>query len=126
MLLDLIGRTELEVRDLASGHFHVTGDAEGEGFGALQMFAASLGLCTAAVLTAYSQNVLQVPIDNLRLRVRWAYTERPHRVGEIALEVRWPELPGDRVDAVRRAAAACTVHRTLERPPEVTTTVHRD
>ncbi len=126
MLIDLVAATELELRAVGDGAFHVHGDAGGQGFGALQMFAASLAMCTASVLATYAENVLHVPIDQLRLRVRWSYAERPYRVGEIELDVHWPELPEDRLDAVRRAAAACTVHRTLERPPEVTTTVHRD
>jgi uncharacterized OsmC-like protein len=126
MVVDLIAPTELEVRELGRPAFVLSGDAGGEGFGALQMFAASLGACTGAVLVAYSENVLHVPVDGLRLRVRWRYAERPRRVGALELEVHWPELPEDRLDAVRRAAASCTVHRTLERAPDVETTVHRD
>jgi uncharacterized OsmC-like protein len=125
MLVDLIGPTELELSQLSDPALHLHGDAGGEGFGALQMLAASLGSCTGSVLVAYSDNVLHVPVAGLRLRVRWRYAERPRRVEAFDLAIHWPELPEDRVDAVRRAAAACTVHRTLERGPEVETTVAR-
>lgn len=121
-----MGSTELLLRNLGEPGLHLHGDAGGEGFGALQMFAASLALCTASVLTTYAKNVLKVDTQRLALGVRWEYAERPFRVGSMELVVRWPELPEDRVDAARRAAASCTVHRTLERPPDVTTTVTRD
>jgi hypothetical protein len=38
--------------DLDAPGLHIHGEAGGEGFGALQMFAASLVLCAASVLDA--------------------------------------------------------------------------
>ena len=104
---------------------HMHGDADGEGFGALQMFAASLVLCTAAVLDGYARGVLKKDVRNLSLRARWQYAEDPYRVGRIDVTVRWPDVPEDRMKAVERAVKACTVHRTLEHPPTITTEVVR-
>ena len=125
MRIDLRGATELELSQISLPALDIQGDAGGEGFGALQMLAASLALCTGAVLATYAENVLKIGTAGLRLGVSWAYAERPFRVKSMELRVHWPELPEDRLDAVRRAAASCTVHRTLENPPEITTTVDR-
>jgi putative redox protein len=123
MKLELQTATSLVLIGLDEPTLTVDGDAEGEGFGPLQMLVASLVLCTAAVLKTYANNVLRLEVAGLRLSAEWAYAERPKRVGEIQLEIVWPGLPESRIEAVRRAAETCTVHRTLERPPDVTTRV---
>lgn len=123
MKLDLRRSTELELSELARPGLHIENDAEGEGFGALQMFAASMALCTASVLHHYAHHVLQVGVEGLRLTVAWDYADKPSRVGRLEMLVSWPELPEDRREAARRAAETCTLHNTLERPPEVVTRV---
>lgn len=102
---------------------HIHGDAGGEGFSALQMLACSLVLCTGSVLAAYAEGVLKAGIEDLSLRVRWEYADNPYRVGSMHMTVRWPQVPDNRIEAVKRAASTCTVHRTFERPPAIETTV---
>ena|SRR5690606_34963632 len=126
MKLLLRGPTELLLSEFDSPSFEVYGNAGGEGYGPLQMFAGSLGLCTAAVLQSYDQNVLGLGTDSLQLVVRWSYSERPYRVGSMDVEVIWPGLPAERVKSVERAASSCTIHHTLAHPPEVSTSVHRN
>lgn len=124
MKLILHDATELEATEIDAGdHLHVEGDAGGEGFGPLQMLAASLALCTASVLSAYAENVARVGTTKLSVRVRWSYDDS--RVARMQMAITWPELPEERVVPARRAAASCTVHRTLEHPPEIETTVSR-
>ncbi len=125
MVVHLHGATDLELTDIEEPGFRVHGDAGGEGFGALQMFAASLVLCTAAVLDDYARGVLKTDLRNLSLRVRWEYFEDPYRVGRMEITVGWPDVPESRVEAVARAVGVCTIHRTLEHPPELRTTVVR-
>jgi uncharacterized OsmC-like protein len=117
MIVNLTGPAELEVGDFALPGLHVHGDAGGEGFGPLQMFAASLALCSASVLSEYARGPLATDTRGLRLKVTWAYGQRPHRVASIHVDVIWPELADDRRGAVKRAIESCTIHRTLEHPP---------
>lgn len=124
MKLVLHDATDLEATEIDAGdHLHVEGDAGGEGFGPLQMLAASLALCTASVLSAYAENVVRVGTASLSVRVRWSYDDG--RVAGMQMAITWPELPEDRVEPARRAATTCTVHRTLEHPTGVVTTVSR-
>jgi uncharacterized OsmC-like protein len=124
--LRLHGPTEIEATEIDGGpHLHFEGDAGGEGFGPLQMFAASLALCAVSVLAAYDANVLHVGTARLSVRLRWHYDEHDGRVARMETAITWPELPENRIDAVRRAADSCTVHRTLEHPPVLETTVSR-
>jgi uncharacterized OsmC-like protein len=123
MLIDLLDVTEVEIRGLDDPMGHLHGSGGGEGFGPLQMFVAALGLCAASVLTAYARGPLGLSVAEVRLRLRWHYGEHPHRVARIALEVMWPGLPAERRAAVARAVETCTIHRTLEHPPELVTTV---
>lgn len=126
MVIELHGATDLELAELAEPGMHVHGDADGEGFGPLQMFAASLVLCSASVLDAYARGVLETDVQRLSLRARWQYAERPHRVSRIDVTIRWPDVPESRLEAVERAVASCTVHGTLEHPPEIETRVVRE
>jgi uncharacterized OsmC-like protein len=91
-------------------------------FGALQMFATSLGMCTYSVLAAYGAQI-EVASENLRIRVRWSYAEQPRRIAEIDMRIRWPGLPDSRLKAAQRAAEQCTLHATLAYPPRVGTEV---
>jgi uncharacterized OsmC-like protein len=124
MYVDLRGPTELEISGFEHRSVDIRGTAGGHGFGPVQMLATSLGLCTASVLDGYGRDVLKADLEDLRLVVRWAFGERPHRVARFDVEVHWPGAPAERLAAIQRAAEACTVHRTLEHPPELTTTVH--
>lgn len=114
------GETELTV---GGGDGGLTVREEGEGrFGPLPMFAASLGACTYSVLLSWADNAGLDPAG-LEVIVRWTYAEDPYRVGSIEQELRWPGLPEERETAARRVADQCTVHHTLEHPPEMTTRV---
>jgi uncharacterized OsmC-like protein len=121
MVLDLIGPCSLEVRDLTEPTLHVHGDAGGEGFGAMQMFVASLALCSASVLQEYARGPLGADTRGLKLALRWDYGEKPYRIARIESIVSWPEVPASRRDAVVRAIATCTIHRSLDRPPDLVT-----
>lgn len=92
-------------------------------FGAVELLAASLAVCTGAVLRVHGENVVKLPLDCVRVRVSWRTEERPLRVSAFELDIVWPGLPEARRDSVRRAALTCTIHRTLERSPEITTRV---
>lgn len=118
--MELNGETDLELLALTEPGFEVVG----EPFAAMQMFATSTGLCVYSVLAAYGDH-LGLGLERLRLRVRWDYVESPFRIGRIAFDVVWPELPPGRIEAATRAAQQCTLHNTLTHPPEIQTRVAR-
>lgn len=91
-------------------------------FSALPMFATSLGLCTASVLSTYGER-FDAPVDDLTVRVSWEYAEDPYRVDDIDMAIEWPSLPDSRHEAARRAAEKCTIHNTLHHPPDLETRI---
>jgi uncharacterized OsmC-like protein len=95
-------------------------DEDGEAhFGPMQMLAASLGSCILAVLHAWGDRVDADP-GGIEVEVSWGYADQPYRVGSFDTRIRWPGLPDDRRQVARRVAGTCTVHHTLEHPPEMT------
>ena len=94
-------------------------------FSALQMFATSLALCTGSVLVGYGEQI-DAPTDELAVRIRWSVAEKPRRISEIHMEIRWPGLPHSRLGAAQRAAAHCTLHNTLHQATPVHTVVRHD
>ncbi len=93
-------------------------------YGAVQLLAVSLGLCTASVLMGYGEQ-LGVSAHQLTVRLRWTLAEKPRRVDALHMDIHWPELPESRLRAAERATAHCTIHNTLHHPPTLRTTVTR-
>jgi uncharacterized OsmC-like protein len=116
------GPNQLELTQVSSPEVEL----QIESLGAIELLAASLGVCTARVLDAYAANVAKVPIDSLAIRVSWELDEHPLRVGALDVGIVWPELPESRLEAARRAALTCTVHRTFSHPPTLMTRVSRE
>lgn len=114
---------DLELTEFAEPGFEIEPLDPHANYSALQMFATSLALCTYSVLAGYAEQI-DTGAQDISVRVRWSYAEEPFRIGYIDMDVRWPGLPESRVKAAKRAAAQCTLHNTLEHPPEVDTEVH--
>jgi uncharacterized OsmC-like protein len=98
-------------------------EIDGESFGALQMLATSLALCTAAVLDDYATTA-QFVVEPFAVEVRWRYAERPPRVEHFDLRMLLgPHVPLSRHAALLRAAEHCTVHQTLTHSTTVDATL---
>lgn len=120
MEIVILAETELAVTPEPEG---LAVREEGGHFGPLTMLAASLAACTVSVLVSWAESA-GLDASGLEVVARWDYLEEPYRVGSYDLEIRWPELPEERRAAARRVADQCTVHHTLEHPPEMTTRVN--
>ena len=83
------------------------------------MLASGLAYCTYSILHSWAENKSLSP-DGLTVDVAWQFAEKPHRVGAMQVSFAWPGLPADRIEAAKRVAALCTVHKTLEHPPTIT------
>ncbi|MFN7134212.1 MAG: OsmC family protein [Myxococcales bacterium] len=106
----------LEVEAAPGAHAH---------YSAFQMFTVGIGLCTASVLSAYGAQI-GVPTDQLTVRIAWTLGEKPRRIGTLDMQINWPGLPDSRLRAAELAAAQCPLHRTLELPPKLSTSITND
>ena len=122
MQITLHSDRHLTLHSFESPEFEVESQSPDAHFSALPMFATSLGLCTYSVIAEYARR-FDAPTDDIEIEVSWSYVEDPYRIGEIDMNIRWPSLPESRHNAVERAAAQCTIHNTLEHPPEIETQV---
>jgi uncharacterized OsmC-like protein len=84
------------------------------------MFVASLASCVAF----YGRRLLSrhdLSTNGLSVTARFTMAEHPAWVGEIRLSIQIPDgVPDDRRAAFLAVASHCTVHNSLEQPPEVT------
>jgi uncharacterized OsmC-like protein len=120
MRIVLHAENDLEVTRLLEPEMIVeTLDPEAA-YSALQMFATSIALCSFSMLYGYAATVGANPAD-IALRVRWEYATGENRIADIDLAIDWPGLPESRRAAAERAAALCTLHKTLEHSPRVAT-----
>jgi len=120
--IKLVSDTDIFLSRLHEEGFDVSSDDPALHFGAMGTFATSLAMCTFAVLASYAQRV-DVGVDDLTIGMSWGYGEKPHRIKQLDMDIRWPEVPESRLDAAMRAAATCTLHRTLEHSVEVETMI---
>lgn len=105
-----------------AGPMTIEADSPEMQYSPFHMLASSLATCTYSVLASWGTNA-KLPVDDLAVEVGWSFVEEPHRVGSMAVHIDWPSLPEARRAAAERVVALCTVKKTLEQPPAVSTTV---
>jgi uncharacterized OsmC-like protein len=110
--------------DGKAGPLSVEAESAETTYSPFHMLASGLATCTYSVLASWGTHA-KLPVDDLAIEVGWTFAENPHRVGELDVDVLWPSLPEERRAAATRAAALCTVTRTLETPPRVAVEVKK-
>lgn len=122
MQIDLRSDTSLTLSQFSQPDFQIQASSDDVHFSAIPMFATSLGLCTFAVIAEYARR-FDADVTAIEVDVEWSFAEDPFRINELDMTIRWPDLPEERLKAVERAASHCTIHNTLENPPEMRTRV---
>lgn len=83
------------------------------------LFLASLATCAGIYVVSFCQT-RNIPTDGIRLLQDHDFDPKTGKLTKIALIVELPEsFPEKYREAVLRAAAFCTVKKTLENPPEM-------
>jgi ribosomal protein S12 methylthiotransferase accessory factor len=84
------------------------------------LFLSSLATCAGIYVIGFCQ-ARDIPTDGIKLTQDHVFDEKKGKLTEIKLKVHLPEsFPEKYRDAVLRAAALCTVKKTIENPPEMT------
>jgi putative redox protein len=84
-----------------------------------ELFVASLASCVAFYARRYLARH-QLPTSGLTVMAGYAIEPRPARVADITIDITLPDgVPADRHDALLAVASHCTVHNTLDDPPQV-------
>jgi putative redox protein len=84
-----------------------------------ELFIAGLAGCVAHYARRYLARH-QIPPDGLRVTASYSLSSRPARVSAVTMHITAPDaLPAERRDAFLAVASHCTVHNSLEQPPEV-------
>ena len=104
------------------GMLSIESDDPEQQYSAFHMLASALAYCTFSVLYSWASNS-KLDADGLHIRVSWSFAENPHRVGNMNMELHWPELPENRRAAAEHAAKLCAVHATLSHTVPITTTL---
>ncbi|MGW6316562.1 OsmC family protein [Streptomyces sp. NPDC055099] len=86
----------------------------------VELFVASLATCVAHYAGRYLDRHA-FDRDGLTVDARYTMaTDRPARVASVALRVNAPGVPPERVAGLLAVVQHCTVHNSLEHPPDVT------
>jgi putative redox protein len=83
------------------------------------LFLASLATCAGIYVLGFCQS-RDIPAEGISLEQSWERGDKG-RLTKIGIRIFVPEsFPAKYHDALVRAAAKCTVKRTMEAPPEMT------
>jgi uncharacterized OsmC-like protein len=118
MKITLLGDDAIRLEPLP-GALTIEAASADASYSPFHMLASSLATCTFSVLSSWATHA-KIPIDDLRIDVRWRFADDPHRVGDIDVTFDWPALPPNRRTAAKRVAEMCTVHATLMHSPRIT------
>ena len=117
MKITLVSEDEIRLED--SGEpITIEAQSADQVYSPFHMLASGLASCTFSVLHSWATHA-KVHSDGLVVGVSWTFADDPHRVGSMKVTVTWTSLPPERRAAAQRAAALCTVHKTLEHPPQM-------
>lgn len=88
-----------------------------------ELFVAGLASCVGFYARRYLARH-GLPTDGLAVRSSYELGGRPARVTQVRLDVELPDgVPPERRDALLAVASHCTVHNSLEEPPDVAITL---
>lgn len=96
---------------------HPSSGGEGSAPEPYDLFLASLATCAGIYVLGFCER-RGIPYEGVRLVQRW-HRQPDHRMARIELEIRVPAgFPEKYHRAIERAAAQCSVKRTMQDPPE--------
>jgi ribosomal protein S12 methylthiotransferase accessory factor len=95
------------------------GGGEGSAPEPFVLFLSSLATCAGIYVVGFCQ-ARNIPTEGIRLVQDHDFDPKTGKLAKISLRVELPpDFPEKYRDAVARAAASCTVKKTLETPPEM-------
>jgi ribosomal protein S12 methylthiotransferase accessory factor len=100
-------------------------DQDGTAPKPFNLFLASIATCSGLYVARFCQK-RKIPTDGIRIRQRSIKNPVTKMIDRIEILIELPEgFPERYVEAVKRAAAQCTVKKHMEQPPafEVTTSI---
>lgn len=101
------------------GPLTIEAESPDQEYSPFHMVASGLASCTYSVLYSWASNA-SLNANGLTVDISWGFAEGPHRVNTMKVKFHWPQLPPERRVAATRAAALCTVHKTLVHPVDIT------
>jgi uncharacterized OsmC-like protein len=122
MRITYAGGTRFDIR---SGRHTIVADqpagdgGSDAGMSPVELFVGSLASCIGYFVARYGARHA-IPIAGFTIDADWTFAEQPHRVGAVRLRLRLPaSLSDSQKERLLAVAHGCTVHRSLEVPPQV-------
>jgi len=90
-----------------------------------ELFLASLGACMLSTMLEYAERN-RIHLADVSVDLSGQMANRPRRISQVNVVYHLPvELGQAHVDALVRAGNHCTIHQTLENPPELVVSIDR-
>ncbi|NNC92356.1 MAG: OsmC family protein [Acidimicrobiia bacterium] len=91
----------------------------GDGFRPSELLMGALATCMAGTMLTFARNQ-DIPVHGISIFVEDETAEHPERIGTMVVDMKVAADATDRqVRSLERVAAACKIHNTLERSPDI-------
>lgn len=92
---------------------------EGMGFRPTELLLGALGACTMGTVLTFCEN-MDIPLESFAISVEGKRETAPERVSEIQISLHLAgDIPGGRLDTLKRVAKGCRIHHTITHPPKI-------
>ena len=91
----------------------------GDGFRPSELLMGALATCMAGTMLTFARNQ-EIPVHDISITVGDETAPHPERIGKLTIEMKVEADATERqVASLERVAAACKIHHTLKRSPEI-------
>ncbi len=91
----------------------------GDGFRPSELLMGALAACMAGTMLNFARGQ-DIAVHDITIAIEDEALEHPDRIGRLSIEMAVAAAATEKqVASLRRVAAACKIHNTLERPPAV-------
>ncbi len=119
MKITLVAEDSIRLEPLP-GPMTIEANADDQLYSPFHMLGSGLAFCTYSVLASWASHA-NLEAADIVIDVSWTFSEDPHRVGGMSIDIAWPSLPAARRNAAQRVADMCAIHATLTNPPTMVT-----
>ena len=98
-------------------------DGQDTGMTPVEMFISSIGCCMGIYAKMFCDRH-KIPMEDMNIVLEWNMTKNPSRVGELQAKIVFKKnIDPDLQQGIIRMVKHCTVHNTMNNPPEINVSI---
>ena len=98
-------------------------DGQDTGMTPVEMFISSIGCCMGVYAKMFCDRH-KIPLEGMNITLEWNVMKKPSRVDELQAKILFKKnIDHDLQQGIIRMVKHCTVHNTINNPPEINVSI---